>query len=116
MSKKVTILINPDCSKCKESLDLLGQANCEIEIIEYLKDVPSVEDLHEIIQLLRIKPQDLVRKSEEVYKINFEGKNLKDSEWIEAMLKFPILMERPIAIYGKKAVIGRPPSLILDLL
>ncbi|MES2588920.1 MAG: ArsC/Spx/MgsR family protein [Bacteroidota bacterium] len=116
MSEKVKILFNPSCSKCNESLDLLKGFSCEIEVIEYLKDTPSENELREIIQFLDIKPQNLIRKSEELFKVNFEGKDFSDEEWISIMLKFPELIERPIVIQGNKAIIGRPPGLILDFI
>ncbi|MFN5416624.1 MAG: arsenate reductase (glutaredoxin) [Flavobacteriia bacterium] len=116
MSEKITIFHNPRCSKSRESLDLLSNSNCEIEIVEYLKDVPSVKDLKAIVKILGLKPQDLIRKSEEEFKVHFQGKTLSDAEWIKAMVKYPKLIERPIVIKGNKAVIGRPPSLVLELI
>lgn len=116
MSQKTTIFHNPSCSKSCESLDLLQNSGVELEIINYLNETPSKEELTKIIMLLAIKPQDLVRKGEEIYQRQFLGKELSDSEWIDAMLKFPILIERPIVVQGNKAIIGRPPKLVLDLL
>lgn len=116
MPEKIIIFHNPRCSKSRESLDLLSNSNCEIEIVEYLKDVPSVKDLKAIVKILGLKPQDLIRKSEEEFKVHFLGKTLSDTDWIKAMVKYPKLIERPIVIKGNKAVIGRPPSLVLELI
>ncbi len=110
------ILHNPRCSKSRETLKLIEDAGKEVEVIEYLNDTPSVSELKSIIEKLGIKPLDLVRKGEDVYKDNFKGKTLSDDEWIKAMVNNPKLIERPIVISGKQAVIGRPPQNVLELL
>lgn len=108
---------NPRCSKSRQTLDLLQQNTKEkIEIVEYLNNVPTVKELTEIITLLKIKPEELVRKDEDVYKEKFKGKTLKDSEWIKAMVENPKLIERPIVVANNKAIIGRPPEKVLELL
>ncbi|MGE0562400.1 MAG: arsenate reductase (glutaredoxin) [Flavobacteriales bacterium] len=107
---------NPRCSKSRQTLELLQQnTNNKIEIVEYLNNVPTVKELTEIITLLKIKPEELVRKGEDVYKEKFKGKTLKDSEWIKAMVENPKLIERPIVIANNKAIIGRPPEKVLEL-
>lgn len=116
MSEKTIIFYNPSCSKCAEGLDILQNSSCEIQIVEYLKDTPSSEQLKEILELLDIKALDLIRKGEAVFLENFEGKTLSEEQWIQAMLDFPILIERPIVIQGKRAIIGRPPSKIVDFI
>lgn len=87
-----------------------------VEVVEYLKTPPAEDDLRHIIEKLGIKPIDLVRKGESVYKENYKGKTLTDEEWIAAMEAHPILIERPIVIKGDKAVIGRPPENVKTLL
>lgn len=107
---------NPRCSKSRQTLALLQQnTNDKIEIVEYLNNVPTVKELTEIITLLKIKPEELVRKGEEIYKEKFKGKTLKDSEWIKAMVENPKLIERPIVIANNKAIIGRPPEKVMEL-
>jgi arsenate reductase len=106
---------NPRCSKSRETLEIIQKKGLEIEIIDYLVKPPTKKELEEIIALLKIKPEDLVRKSEDVYKENFKGKNLTNAEWIEAMVKYPKLIERPIVISGDKAIIGRPPEKVIEL-
>lgn len=107
---------NPRCSKSRQTLALLQQnTNDKIEIVEYLNNVPTVKELTEIITLLKIKPEELVRKGEEIYKEKFKGKTLKDSEWIKAMVENPKLIERPIVITNNKAIIGRPPEKVMEL-
>jgi len=107
---------NPRCSKSRQSLQLLQDKGINPEIIEYLKTPPSADEITELIAMLGIKPEALIRKGEAVFKENFKGKTLTDQQWIEAMAKFPKLIERPIVVEGKKAVIGRPPTLVLDLI
>ncbi|ANQ48309.1 arsenate reductase (glutaredoxin) [Flammeovirga sp. MY04] len=112
----IKIWHNPRCSKSRESLKLLQENSDEnIEIREYLKDTPSKGELSEIIKLLDIHPEKLLRKTESIFKEEFKGKELSEQEWIDAMVKYPKLIERPIVIKNNKAVIGRPPSLVLDL-
>jgi arsenate reductase len=107
---------NPRCSKSRQALDILRENNIEPEIIEYLKDIPTKSELETIIRLLGISPELLVRKGEVDYKDNFKGKSLSNEEWIQAMIDYPKLIERPIIMKGNKAVIGRPPENVLALL
>ena len=116
MKDKVTIFHNPRCSKSREVLDLLEDSSCEVAVVEYLKDVPSSIELKKLVNLLGIKPEELIRKGEAEYKDHFKGKILSDQEWISAMVKYPKLIERPIVIHGNKAVIGRPTSKVIDLI
>lgn len=107
---------NPRCSKSRQALDILRENNVEPEIIEYLKDIPSKKELSTLIELLGIQPEELIRKGESDYKDNFKGKSLSNQEWIQAMIDYPKLIERPIIVKGNKAVIGRPPENVLALL
>ena len=107
---------NPQCSKSRCSLDLLNERGIEIEIVKYLEEIPTKEDLRKILKKLSMKAEDLIRKGEKEYKENFKGKTLTEEEWIEAMVKFPKLIERPIFENGDKAVIGRPPERVLELI
>ena len=101
---------NPRCRKSRETLQLIEEAGQMVEVVEYLKTVPTKEELVDVINKLGIKPLDLIRKGEKDYKDNFKGQELSDIEWIEAMVAYPKLIERPIVIKGDKAVIGRPPE------
>ncbi len=107
---------NPRCSKSRQTLQLIKDAGIEPEIIEYLNDIPSKEELKSVIELLGIKPYDLLRKGEADFKENYKGKDLSDDQWIDAMIEYPKLIERPIVVKGKKAVLGRPPENVKDLL
>lgn len=107
---------NPRCTKSRQTLQLIRDAGIEPEIIEYLNDVPTKAELKELIQMLGIKPYDLLRRGEADFKDNFKGKELSDDEWIAAMVKYPKLIERPIVVKQKKAVLGRPPENVKTLL
>ena len=112
----IQIYHNSRCSKSREGLQILAESGKDFEVIEYMKDKVSVEELKNLIEKLKIQPIDLVRKNETIWKENFKGKELSDQEILGAMVEFPNLIERPIVIHNGKAVIGRPPSLIKDIL
>ena len=101
---------NPRCSKSRQTLQLIKGAGVEPEIIEYLVNIPSESELKELVAMLGIKPYDLLRRGEADFKENFKGKDLSDEEWIAAMVKYPKLIERPIVVKQKKAVLVRPPE------
>ena len=107
---------NPRCGKSREGLAILQEFKLHFDIINYIETPLSKNELTEIIKLLGIPPIDLVRKNEAIWKENYKGKNLSDSEIITAMVKNPKLIERPIVINNDKAVIGRPPELIKSIL
>jgi arsenate reductase len=107
---------NPRCSKSRETLNLLIDNDVDPDIFEYLKTPPTVEELTEIVRMLGIKPQDLIRKGEAVYKEMYKGKELSDKEWVVAMVENPKLIERPIVINGNQARLGRPPKKVLELI
>ena len=112
----IKIYHNPRCSKSRQGLEILTKSEKSFKIIKYLDDNLSSEDLKEIILLLNIKPIDLVRKNEAIWKSDYKGKTLSDIQIIDAMVENPRLIERPIVINNHKAVIGRPPEQILDIL
>lgn len=113
---KVSIYHNPRCTKSRQGLALLEEKGVEIDVINYLKDGVDKQHLSDTIKKLGIKPSDLLRKNEAIYKEQYKGKDLTDAEWIDAMVKHPKLIERPIVIKGDKAVIGRPTESILEIL
>lgn len=112
----ITIYHNPRCRKSRETLAILNESDQEIEIVEYLKDVPSIGKLKEILGMLDIPPMQLVRRNEAVWKENFRGKDLSDAEVIQAMHDYPKLIERPVVIRDGTAVIGRPPESVKEIL
>ncbi|NVJ47362.1 MAG: arsenate reductase (glutaredoxin) [Cytophagia bacterium] len=110
------ILHNPRCQKSRQTLQIIEESGEMVTVVEYLKTVPTKEELQDILKMLGIEPQDLIRKGEAIYKEKFKGKTLSDDEWIEAMVEHPKLIERPIVIKGNKAVLGRPPEKVKELL
>lgn len=107
---------NPRCRKSRETLKLLEDKRIAPEIIEYLKDPPSYEDLKEILSLLKMKPYDLIRRGETIFKEKYKNKELTDDDWVKVMVDNPKLIERPIVVKNGKATIGRPPEKVLDIL
>ena len=116
LNDDLTIYHNPKCSKSRETLALLEGRGIRPRIVEYLKAPPTAAELSAIVARLGIRPESLVRKSEDIYKAKYAGKTLTDAQWIEAMVRDPILIERPIVVAGGKAAIGRPPERVLELL
>ncbi|WP_456438684.1 arsenate reductase (glutaredoxin) [Psychroserpens sp.] len=112
----ITIYHNPRCSKSREGFQILEDSGKDFEVIKYLDEPISETKLKEIISLLGIKPIELVRKNEAIWKSDYKGKKLTDDNIISAMIKNPKLIERPIIVNGKEAVIGRPPIKVLNII
>jgi len=107
---------NPRCSKSRQTLGIIRESGIEPEIVDYLNDTPSAEELRELVRLLGIRPEELVRKGEDIFKEQFKGRAMTDDDWLRAMAEHPKLIERPIVVKGKKAVLGRPPEKVSELL
>lgn len=89
----------------------------DIEVVEYLKQPPSSTQIKDILDLLQLTPRELMRQKEKIYQtLELDKKNLDDAELIDIMIKHPILIERPIVIIDDKAVMGRPPENVLEIL
>jgi len=114
--KKVSLYYNPRCAKCREALGVLNEQGCEVELIEYLKDVPTAKELKDVLKKLGLKAEDLLRKKEPLFIEKYKNKEFNDAQWIKVMTENPILIERPVAIYGNKAVIGRPAERVVEIL
>ncbi len=113
----VKIYHNPRCSKSRETLKLLEDRGIQAEIIEYLKSPPTAAELQAILIKLGMQPRELMRTKESEYKDNIlDDPALSDGELIEAMVRFPKLIERPIVFNSDKAAIGRPPENVLAIL
>jgi arsenate reductase len=113
----ITIYHNPRCSKSREALKILTEAGADPSVVEYLKTPPDVKTLEKIIDMIGCDPEDIVRKKEAVYKeLGFNEKKPSRSQLLKAMVKHPILIERPIVMRGEKAVLGRPPENVRELL
>ena len=108
---KISIYHNPRCSKSRQTLALLEEHNIQPEIVYYLENIPTKKKLQELLQQLGLKPRDILRKSEEAYKLKkLANPALSDEQLLKAMLDEPRLIERPIVVKGNKAVLGRPPE------
>ena len=113
----ITIYHNPNCSKSRETLNLVRALGIEPEIIEYLVNPPSFESLKELIKKLGLATREVLRKKEDPYQQNnLDDPALTDDELLKIMTKHPILIERPIVVRGEKAIIGRPPKKVMELL
>lgn len=112
----IQIYHNSRCGKSRACLAFLEDSGQEFEVVKYLDEIPSFEELDSIIKKLTIKPIELVRQKEKIWIENFKNKQLSDDEIIEAMITNPILIERPIVIKGNKAVIARPKEKVTAIL
>lgn len=112
----IQIYHNPRCTKSRQGLQALENSGEKFEVIKYLEDIPSKEELKKVLEKLKISAESLVRKNEAIWKEKYRGQSLSDDEILEAMITNPKLIERPIVIKGNKAVIGRPTERIIDLL
>lgn len=113
--KKYTVYHNSRCSKSRNALQLLDEMKAEYEIVEYLKEPLSSAGLKAILKQLNIPASELIRKGEPDFKEHFKGKELNEDEWIEAMVSYPKLIERPIVVLDGKAVVARPAERISEL-
>lgn len=112
----IQIYHNPRCGKSRNCLAFIEQTNQEYEIIPYLTETPSVDELKTLLKKLNIQPLDLVRTKEKIWIENFKGKELTNDQVIQAMADNPILIERPIVIKDGKAIIGRDLDLVASFL
>jgi arsenate reductase len=114
---KVVIYHNPKCSKSRETLQILQDNNIEPEIIDYLENPPTAQVLKNIIAILGVSARDLMRSTEPAHKeANLEDDSLSDDDIIAAICKYPALLQRPIVVSGNKAIIGRPPVRVLEII
>jgi arsenate reductase len=108
---------NPNCSKSRETLQILEDNQMSPDIIEYLEQPPTAQELKDVIKLLGVSVRDLLRTTEPVYReAGLDDDTLTDDEIIAAICEFPVLLQRPIVISGDTAVIGRPPTRVLEII
>lgn len=113
----VTIYHNPRCSKSRQTLKLLQDRHVSPVIIEYLKTPPDAKTLSSILDKLGMEPRELMRRKEAPYKAKkLDNEKLTRKQLIDAMVTDPVLIERPVVLSGSKAVLGRPPEAVLDIL
>lgn len=113
----LTILHNPRCSKSREALALLRERGVEPRVVEYLKTPPSAAELEGILRAAGLEPRDLMRKGEDVYReLGIGAGDFSREELVDLMVRHPVLIERPVVVSGDRAVVGRPPERVLELL
>ncbi|RRV36306.1 arsenate reductase (glutaredoxin) [Pseudomonas sp. o96-267] len=113
----LTLYHNPRCSKSRGALELLQARGLQPQVVRYLETPPSASELKNLLGKLGISARDLLRSGEDEYKtLGLSDTSLSEAQLIEAMVTHPKLIERPILIAGEKAVIGRPPEKVLELL
>lgn len=113
----ITLYHNARCSKSRAAVSLLEAAGCAVDIVYYLETPPSAAELRELLAKLNLTPRQLLRCGEDEYKsLNLADSALSDEQLLAAMCAHPRLIERPIAVRGDKAVVGRPPERVLELL
>jgi arsenate reductase len=112
----LTIYHNNRCGKSRQACSIVEEKGVKFEIVEYLKTPLNQSEIKALLKKLGMKAEDIVRKGEKIFKEQFKGKDLTEAEWIKALAENPILIERPIIVKGDKAVVGRPPENVLELL
>lgn len=115
----MTIIIyhNPRCSKSRQTLELLRKHNIEPDIIEYLNTPPDPQRLKSLLNMLGLSARQLMRRKEQAYKdADLDNPKLSEEDLIKAMIEQPKLIERPIVVNGDKAVLGRPPENVLEII
>lgn len=117
MNKSVQIYHNPRCSKSRQTLSILEENGIEPEVILYLEQTPDAKSIQSLLNKLGVSARELLRKGEDAYKdLGLSDPSLSDDFLIEKMLEYPKLIERPIVVKGNRAVLGRPPENVLELI
>ena len=117
MNKEIIIYHNPKCSKSRKALEIIKSKNIEPIIILYLVNKLSKTEVKKLLSKLELSIRDILRTGEDEYKNNnLKNENLTDDKLIDFLIKFPKLLQRPIVVKDNKAVVGRPPENILDVL
>lgn len=112
-----TVFHNPRCSKSRAAVELLESREIEFDVVKYLEEPPSEKDLGKIVKMLGIKPEQLVRRGEKLFKeLKLGDQELSDKQWIATLAANPTLIERPIVVHDGRAAIGRPLENIVEIL
>ncbi|MFC5698140.1 arsenate reductase (glutaredoxin) [Pseudomonas sp. GCM10022186] len=114
---ELTLYHNPRCSKSRGALELLEARGLAPTIVRYLETPPNAAELRDLLAKLGLSARQLLRTGEDEYKaLNLDDAGLSEEQLIAAMVAHPRLIERPILIAGDKAVVGRPPEKVLEIL
>lgn len=115
--RTVTLYHNPRCSKSRAALVLLEAAGVQPQVRLYLQDPPTLAELQTLLQALDTSARSLLRNNEPPYQaLGLDEPALSDTELLQAIVAHPILLQRPLALAGNRAVVGRPPEAVLELL
>lgn len=106
---------NARCAKSREAKKLLEDKGLDFEIVEYMKEPLTQEEMEDLLDKLDMNASELLRKNEKIWKEDYKDKDMADEEILLLMIEHPKLMERPILEKGDKAVVGRPPEKILEI-
>ncbi|KAF2517101.1 arsenate reductase (glutaredoxin) [Flavobacterium foetidum] len=112
----IQIYHNPRCGKSRNCVAFIENTNQEFEIIPYLTQNPSFDELKTLLQQLDLKPLQLIRTKEKIWTESYKDKSLTDDEIVQAMVDNPILIERPIVVKNGKAIIGRDLEAVASFL
>lgn len=119
--EEITIWNKPTCATCRDAMGLLKKEKIKVCDFHYLEEKISRKELKRVLKLLGIKAFDLIRQKEHLFKekylaLSVSNKPPTNEEWIDILIQNPILIERPIIIKGNKAVIGRPPEKMFEII
>jgi len=115
-AEPVVVYHNPRCTKSRNALALLQEHGAVVTIVEYLKTPPSRAVLADLVAKLGVPASEIVRRGEDAFRENYAGCELSNDGWLDALAAHPVLIERPIAVKGARAVVGRPPERVMTLL
>jgi len=117
MPDKIKIYQKPTCTKCRETLGILKECGVDFDSVNYYETPLTAGELRDLVLKLGISPRELLRKDEKIYReLKIGQRELTDDQLIELMVENPDLMQRPIVVRGKKAVLGRPPETVKELI
>lgn len=115
--KTSTLYHNPRCSKSREALRMLEERGTKLRVVRYLDTPPTAPELKDILKRLGLQPRDLIRQCEPLFaSLKLDDPSVTDAALVRAMAENPVLIERPIFDNGTRAIIGRPPERVLELL
>jgi arsenate reductase len=113
----VTIWHNPRCGTSRRVLQMIRNKGIEPHVVEYLKTPPSAKEIKAVLGKLKIGARDLLRRKEPAYRAEgLEDEKLSEAAIIRAMTEHPVLIERPVVLAGRRAVLARPPERVFEVI
>ncbi|NQY43112.1 MAG: arsenate reductase (glutaredoxin) [Legionellales bacterium] len=115
--KKTIVYHNPRCSKSRQVLSILDENNIKYDVVNYIKEPLEKNVLSNLLKLLKISAEELTRKNDKLFKDLYKNSDkLTERDYFDILLKNPILMQRPIVVCKNRAVVGRPPETVLNII